>query len=98
MASSYNVYDAGDAVILTATFKNAEGDPTNPTEVLLRVKKSSGEIDDLTPESEETGIWRATYSLIGKAEGEYRYRWTGTGALQVAGEGTFYVLPVSVPN
>jgi len=98
MASSYNVYNTGDAVIFTATFKTAAGDAADPSEVKLRIKRSSGEFDDLTPERQQAGIWRATYSLIGKTQGEYQYRWTGTGAVQVAAQGAFYVLAVSVPN
>ena len=98
MGSSYNVYNTGDAVIFTATFRKADGDLTDPTEVRLRVKRSSGEIDELTAERQSLGLWRTTYSLIGKADGEYRYRWTGIGAIQVAEESAFYVMPSSVPN
>jgi hypothetical protein len=98
MGSSYNVYNTGDAVIFTATFKKADGELVDPTEIHLRVKRSSGEIDELTAERQSLGVWRATYSLIGKTHGEYQYRWTGTGTVQVASQGAFYVLPVSVPN
>ena len=98
MGSSYNVYNTGDAVIFTATFKNAEGELVDPIEIHLRLKRSSGEIDELTPERQSLGLWRATYSLIGKTQGEYQYRWTGAGTVQVAAQGAFYVLPVSVPN
>jgi hypothetical protein len=98
MASSYNVYDTGDAVILTATFRKPDGELVDPTEIHLRVKRSSGEIDELTAERQSLGLWRATYNLIGKTHGEYQYRWTGTGAVQVVSQGAFYVLPVSVPN
>jgi len=98
MGSSYNVYIVGDAVIFTATFKKADGELVDPSEIHLRVKRSSGEIDEPTPEKQSLGLWRATYSLIGKTQGEYQYRWTGTGAVQVVSQGAFYVLPVSVPN
>lgn len=98
MGSSYNVYNTGDAVIFTATFKKADGELVDPGEIHLRVKRPSGEIDELTAERQSLGLWRATYSLIGKTHGEYQYRWTGTGAVQVAAQGAFYVLPVSVPN
>jgi hypothetical protein len=98
MASSYNVYNIGDAVIFTATFKNTVGELANPTEVHLRVKRPSGDIDELMPENPSPGVWRATYSLIGKTHGEHHYHWSGTGAVQAVGEGAFYVLASSVPN
>ena len=98
MANSYNIYNAGDAIILTATFRNADNALVDPTEVHLRIKRSSGEVDDLTPERQEMGVWRAMYSLAGKSQGEYQYRWVGTGAIQAAGQGAFYVAPVSIPN
>jgi len=97
MPGSYNVYNVGDAVFLTATFKSASGDLSDPTEVQLRVKRSSGEVDALAPERQGLGVWRCVYSLVGKAHGEYRYRWEATGALIVVGEGAFYALPSSVP-
>jgi hypothetical protein len=98
MPESYNVYNIGDAVILTATFKDATGALADPTQVHIRVKGPSGQIDELIPENTDRGAWRATYSLIGKPQGEYHYRWAGTGAVQVAKEGVFYVSAAFVPN
>lgn len=80
-------YDLGDVVRLEAAFSDADGNPADPTEVVLRVKGST--VVTYTPTRVLIGLYR--YDFQPDEPGMYRYRFEGTGAVRAAGEGSFFV-------
>lgn len=88
-------YDKGDKIRLTVTFKNLAEVVTDPTNVYLRVRTPSGTQSthqygvDGNVVKTSTGIYY--YDLQISESGTYRYKWEGTGALQVSEEGRLSV-------
>jgi hypothetical protein len=87
-------YDQGDSVTLTCTFTNSAGTNTDPTEVILRVKDASGNVDVYTYTLAEitqsaTGIYTKAITL--DESGDWFYRWEATGDVIAAVEGAIYV-------
>lgn len=93
---SSNVYDVGDQVRLTATFRaTADDSLVNPTTVTLKVKSPAGTVTTPSATSSSTGIW--TYDLDLTLEGNWYYRFVGTGAVKAAGENALIVNPSAFP-
>lgn len=89
------VYDVGDAVELTATFK-VDGEEADPTTVRFRIRKPDGNIENFqwpgdvpTLHHPSTGNFLLVYQPATK--GFYRYRIEGTGLAVGVEEGTFKV-------
>jgi uncharacterized protein YfaS (alpha-2-macroglobulin family) len=88
-------HDIGDAVRVTCTFRNEAGALANPTAVTLQVRAPSGTVTTVSNSSTGTGVYSGVVSP--DAEGVWRYRFTGTGAVAQAQEGMFTVRRRRVP-
>lgn len=84
-----NVYDIGDLVTLSATFKNNAGTLTDPTTVIFRIKDPSGTVTSPSPIKDSTGLYH--YDLSITLAGTYWYHFEGTGLCQDAEEAYFTV-------
>lgn len=91
----YNYYDVGDLVHITADFTNQAGSPTDPTAVICKIKTPGGTVTTYTygtdPEIVKDSVGSYHLDHIATQEGTYKYRWEGTGAVQAAEDGRFYV-------
>ena len=90
---SVNTYDQGDVVRLDAIFKVGTT-LTDPTTVTLKVKDPAGNTTSHVGvagglSNPSVGLWRRDEPVT--VQGEYWYRWEGTGAAQADEEGRFYV-------
>lgn len=84
---STSSFDIGDVV--TLHFEVAvDGTPTDAT-VALTITLPDGTTSSPTPTNPAVGTYEADYAPA--ANGEYRYRWTATGAAVAAESGTFDV-------
>jgi uncharacterized protein YfaS (alpha-2-macroglobulin family) len=87
-------YRVGDLVRLTAVFtSNITGLPADPSAVTFSVQDPRGAITTPSPTHDSTGIYH--YDLTVALPGSYRWAATGTGNVQVSGEGSF---PVDAPS
>ncbi len=82
-------WDVGDAVILSIDFENAVGAATNPTTVVLTVKKPNGTLTTPAFTNPSTGHYESVIAI--DQAGTWKYRWTGTGVLNKARESLFTV-------
>lgn len=78
-----NTYDKGGRARLTANFYDADvlGDPTA---VVLRIKDPAGTVTTPVPTHPSVGVY--THDLSLNAEGEWHYRFEGTGTIEAAAE------------
>jgi hypothetical protein len=83
-------YIQGCQVRVTSTFTNFDGSNTDPSTVTFKVHSPSGientytyGVSGITKTG--TGVYYSDITL--DEEGEWTYRWVGTGALVVAGQG-----------
>ena len=79
-----NTYDKGDRARLKATFSDDAGALADPTAVVLRIKDPTGAVTTPAPTRDSLGVY--SYALSLNAEGEWHYRFEGTGAVEAAGE------------
>jgi|ERR1700755_1094917 len=89
------VYDVGDAVELTATFK-VDGEETDPTTVNFKVRKPNGQIETFSWPSEDSNVHHSSTGnflllYFPQTKGFYRYRIEGIGLAYGTEEGTFRV-------
>ncbi len=84
-----NKYDVGDQVRLSVVIANNAGTATDPTTVTCTVRKPDGLAQTLSASKDSTGNYHADVTI--DQQGEWDYRWLGTGSLIVAEEGAFYV-------
>ena len=87
-------YITGDAVTLTATFKDSSGALADPTDVTLEVQDPNGTITTYTYSlstitKSSTGIYTRNVSLTDN--GTWEYEWQGTGAVAKVGNGRINV-------
>jgi hypothetical protein len=89
-----NNYEIGDLVQVTANFVDVNNSPIDPTNVTCQYvsTKSSAATASVTKVS--TGIYTAQIPCA--VDGNYAYRFLGTGAAQASNEGAFVVNPSSV--
>lgn len=88
-------YAVGDRATLTVTFRNFAGTLTNPTTVVLRVRRDRdeekeyefGEDSEITRNS--VGMYTAEFVI--DEPGRYAYRWEGSGTLDSVFEDVFFV-------
>lgn len=90
-----NIYDVGDLVRVSATFKRGAA-LDDPTTVTLKIRKGDGTSATYTYAlgqviRDSLGIFHADISL--DVPGTWAYRWEGTGPTQAAGQNTFVVQP-----
>jgi hypothetical protein len=88
-------YDIGDAVRVSVTFRNEAGALANPTSVTLTVRAPDETVTTVSNSTSTTGIYSGV--VTPDAEGVWRYRFTGTGAVAQAQEGMFTVRRRRVP-
>lgn len=89
-----NQYDVHDLVRVSAVFRSLAGVATDPTTVVVKyvapggspVTKTYG--SDLEVVKDSTGCYHLDIDVT--AEGTWTYRFNGSGALQAAGEQTFF--------
>lgn len=86
------MYDIGDKVTLTATFRNRAEALVDPSEIACRIKRPDGTvtvlaIGDLTRLS--LGVWER--DVVVDQAGVWHYRFEATGNIQTAGEERFRV-------
>lgn len=89
-------YDIGDRVHVTAAF-TVSSVATDPTTVVFKYKDPSGTITTLTygidPEIVRSAEGNYYVDLDVDEQGDWWYRWAGTGAVVAAQEVKFYVQP-----
>src|SRR6185295_8865126 len=89
---SDNLYQVGDPLPLTGTFRNSAGNLADPTTVTLSVRKPDGALLTPTPTSTLTGIWTYTVpSATNDTPGLWWYTFTGTGAVAAVQQGSLLV-------
>lgn len=92
-----SVYYGGSEVKFTATFKNDDGDETDPSTIVFKIKSPNEDTDSYTygTDSEvvrvSTGVY--SYQQVVSTVGEWFYRWSGDGAVNAAIEGSIHVRP-----
>lgn len=92
-----NTYEQDNVVRVSVTFKDAAGANADPTEVKLRVKIGAdaaaeyayGEGGVVSIVRDGAGLYHA--DLLVDAQGTWRYKWLGTGAVTAADEKAFAV-------
>jgi len=85
-------YYVGEEVRLSCTFRDEEGNPTNPTTVTFKVIDGDGvETVYDSPVEERTGVWYQVITLT--CSGTWRYRCEGTGVLVAVSQKSFGVAP-----
>lgn len=79
------VYDVGDEALLTATFKNVDGDNVDPTTVAAYSKSPSGVEAAITPVTNTAvGVYQVTLAVT--EHGRWYYKFVGTGTNAAAQE------------
>tara|TARA_R100000808_G_C2095037_1_gene114012 strand:+ start:539 stop:823 length:285 start_codon:yes stop_codon:yes gene_type:complete len=81
-----NLYDVGDLVRLTGTFKDINGTLHDPTAVVLEITDPAGTKTTPTPTNSSVGVY--DYDLDLNQEGRWLYRFSATGTGQAAEENT----------
>lgn len=92
----YNRYDSGQAVRLSATFRNIDDEVADPTTVELRFKDPiSGDTTSYTDadfdHDADTGVYSIDVDSTGFNEGTWYYKWIGTGVVEAAYEWAFII-------
>lgn len=88
-------FEQDSLIRFKATFKDLSGVVTDPTAVTLRITKPAtdpviytyGTDAELIKDS--TGVYHMDFSC--EIVGEHKYRWRGTGAVQIAIRDNFFV-------
>lgn len=81
--------DIGDVRTLSATFRNAAGTGTNPTTVVLTIRKPDGTVVTPTPAATGAGVYN--YVQIIDQAGVWAWKYTGTGTVTDMQQGQFSV-------
>lgn len=89
-----NEYLIGQRVRISAAFTDADGDPADPTTVVLTIKTPAGVTSTLSTTNDTAGSYHS--DTTPDAVGQWWYRWVGTGTVVAAAEGTFLVTPSKV--
>lgn len=89
-----NTYLIGNAVRLSAVFRDFAGNPADPTTVTLSVKRIGGTLETPTAVKDATGYYHYDYTPL--TAGTYNYRFAGTGDVVSATEGSFTVTPTTI--
>lgn len=92
-----DTYDIGDQVRVQASFRDLDGDLTNPTSTTLKYKDPSGNVTTVNNgdiSNDGTGV--KYYDITVDEAGQWWYRFSGTGAVVAAEEAFFTVRPQQV--
>jgi hypothetical protein len=94
-----NVYYLGTQVTLDGAFLDLNGNPIDPTTVLIYVRAPDGSSAQLTAQRVGPGVWNAPYTPV--MNGLHLYRVIGSGSVNVSQENSFMVtsdfpIPMSV--
>lgn len=77
---------AGEKIILTATYKDAEGSKTNPSkpvQVTIKAPDNSMVVEDEVATEDSIGVF--SYSFVPDIEGSYEYKFvTADDSIEVA--------------
>lgn len=87
-------FEIGTRVKIQATFTDESNAPADPTTVtLLIVVNRSARTTYTYPCTGMTKISTGVYEFSYKPTtvGQYQYRWTGDGSIEVSGTGSFYM-------
>lgn len=90
-AEEYNEYPQGTVVTVSVEFKTEDGVLTDPTTVTLTVRKPDKTLVTVTPTPISTGVYEGRVDTEGGPEGNWYYRWDGSGTLEAAEEWGFIV-------
>jgi hypothetical protein len=83
------LFDIGDTAHLAITFADLNGTPTNPSTVVLTIQDPAG--TQTTPSAANDGAGLYHYDLALALSGIYRFKWTGSGAINAVEEGEIAV-------
>jgi hypothetical protein len=88
---SVNTYDVGETVILTATFRNEDGDLATPTTTTLYIERPDGTTDTVNDASlTDVSAGVLEYADTCEARGNTWYRFVGvTSSRTVVEEGRY---------
>lgn len=91
-----NTYTKGSVPRLTATFRNASGAKTDPTNIRFHCVQPDGTVfarlygaPDADIKRSEAGVYYLDFYCA--QGGRHGYQWTGDGAVVAVAEGGFYV-------
>jgi hypothetical protein len=85
-----DIFYIGNVIRLTAEFENESGVATDPTTVILQIKKPDDvNEDNITPSNPAVGTYH--YDYIPLTSGRYFYKFVGTGGIMAANEGSFLI-------
>jgi hypothetical protein len=87
-------YLIGNIIRISSTFTNLTGIPTNPTSVVLTIKKPDLTETTQTPTNDSAGNYHA--DITPDQVGMYYYYFAGTGAIVAATQGQFSIYNKSV--
>jgi hypothetical protein len=80
-----NVYELGDAILLTSDFANVNGLPFNPYDVTLWVKDPTGTETTYTTGFTNPAVGQFTYETAPVTiSGVWFYKWNGSGNTNVS--------------
>jgi hypothetical protein len=82
-------YDIGDLILLSCSFTDIAGIPTDPTAVQCTIKLPNGSTQFLVLQKADSGSYFTEFAPT--ISGLYYYRFAGIGAVTAAEEGTFFV-------
>ena len=87
-------YDKGDYIRLTGTWRNDANALVDPTTVTLKIHNPNGTISSYTYADgyvvkDSTGVYH--YDFLPTTQGNYVYRWEGTGNAIASGQGAFFI-------
>jgi hypothetical protein len=85
-------FDPGDEVTLEATF-TVDGTLTDPTAVTCEVRRPDGTVVTPTATRDSLGKYTAKVTPADGEEGDWWYRFVGTGAAKAAERKMFLVRP-----
>lgn len=83
-------YQVGDRVIVSTTFTNEAGTPTDPSTVVAECRSPAGTLTPITPTSTVVGTWRTILPTFTEG-GLWDWYVAGTAGLIAADQGTIVV-------
>ena len=86
-----NNYMVGQAVRLSAVFRNSAGTATDPDTITVKYRNPAGTITSATPTKDSTGNYHYDVTIPSDGHGEWLFRFEGTGAVTAADEAAFWV-------
>lgn len=93
-----HVYDVGDALTSTVTFRSDADPPvlTDPTTVTVTVRAPDGTVTDRSAEIVKAAVGVYKLTLVPTTPGVWVVRWVGVGAIAATDEKTYGVKPLGI--